>query len=349
MTCKTTAFALTAALLGLAAAVLPAQTCTRILWNNNNLAVVVSRTMDWPESTEPILTVFPRGLTHNGGFVGPIQTEKVNPAIWTSKYGSIGVTIYGVGTADSLNERGLAGHMLYLQVTDFGPRDPSKPAVQAALWLQYLIDNAANVDEALALAEKIQVRPAEAHGHQATVHLALEDASGDSAIIEYVGGKPLIHHGRQYRVMTNDPSYDQQLALLKNFNFSHPNDELPLPGNVNPRDRFQRASYFAAMLPEPKNTREAIAGILAIARNASVPFGAPYDQFGIYNTEYRTAIDLTDRRYFFELSTAPNLIWADLDKFDLASGAPVLVLDPDNVDLSGDVSSDFKKADRAPF
>jgi choloylglycine hydrolase len=35
--------------------------CTRVLWNDNKLAVVVGRTMDWPESTEPMLTVFPRG------------------------------------------------------------------------------------------------------------------------------------------------------------------------------------------------------------------------------------------------------------------------------------------------
>jgi choloylglycine hydrolase len=28
-----------------------ADACTRILWNNNKLAVVVGRTMDWPEST----------------------------------------------------------------------------------------------------------------------------------------------------------------------------------------------------------------------------------------------------------------------------------------------------------
>ncbi|MDR3408293.1 MAG: linear amide C-N hydrolase [Methylovirgula sp.] len=349
MALKTIAFGFTAAVFGFAAALQPAQSCTRILWNNNKLAVVVGRTMDWPESTEPILTVFPRGLAHNGGYVGPDQIVKDNPAIWTSKYGSIGVTIYGIGTADSLNERGLAGHMLYLDVADFGPRDPSKPAVHAGLWLQYVIDNAANVDEALGLLDKIQIVPAEARGHKANVHLALEDASGDSAIIEYIDGKPMIHHGRQYQVMTNDPTYDQQLALLKKLDFSHPNSDLPLPGNVNPRARFQRASYYAAMLPEPKNERQAIAGVLAIARNVSVPFGAPYENFGIYNTEYRTAIDLTDRRYFFELSTAPNLIWAELEKFDLSPGAPVMVLDPDNIDLSGDVTADFKKADKAPF
>ena len=91
--------------------------------------------------------------------------------------------------------------------------------------------------------------------------------------------------------MTNDPPYDQQLALLKTLDFSKPSSDMPLPGNVNPRDRFQRADYYMAMLPEPKDEREAVAGVLAIARNVSVPFGAPYKSFGIYNTEYRTVIE----------------------------------------------------------
>jgi choloylglycine hydrolase len=327
----------------------PAVPCTRILWNNNHLAIVVARTMDWPESTEPTLTVFPRGLKHNGGLIGAIQIVKDNPKIWTSKYGSIGVTVYGLGTADGLNEKGLAGHMLYLNAADFGPRNPAIPAVHAGLWLQYLLDNAANVEDALALLDKLQIVAAEARGHKASVHLAIEDASGDSAIIEYVNGKPLIHHGRQYRIMTNDPSYDQQLALLGKLDFSNPNSDTPLPGNVNPRDRFQRASYYEAMLPEPKDERAAIAGVLAIARNVSVPFGAPYKGFGIYNTEYRTAINLTTERYFFELANAPNVIWADLKKFDLSPGAPVMTFDPENISLAGNVTDDFKKAAHAPF
>ena len=32
----------------------------------------------------------------------------------------------------------------------------------------------------------------------ATVHLAMSDASGDSAIVEYIDGEQVIHHGRQY-------------------------------------------------------------------------------------------------------------------------------------------------------
>lgn len=326
-----------------------AHACTRILWNDNELAVVVGRTMDWPESTEPVLTVLPRGMERNGGRTGDTVTVKENPARWTSKYASMVTTVYGIGSADGFNERGLAGHLLYLSATDYGPRDADKPGLQAGLWLQFVLDNAATVNEALELLDTVQVVATQARGHQATLHLAMEDASGDSAIVEYIDGKPVIHHGREYRIMTNDPSYNQQLALLEKRDFSEPSSDLPLPGNVKATDRFQRAAYYRAMLPEPANEREAIAAILAIARNVSVPFGAPYKDFGIYNTEYRTAINLTDRRYFFELTTSPNVIWADLLEFERSPGSPVMLLNPDDIDLSGNVTGKFRKAEKAPF
>lgn len=325
-----------------------AEACTRVLWNDNKLAVVSGRSMDWPESTEPTLTVFPRGLERSGSNVGPEVVVADNPATWTSKYGSIVTTVYGIGAVDGLNERGLGAHLLFLTATDFGPRDARKPGLVVSLWAQYVLDNAATVAEALALLPEVQIVMAEARGRKGTVHLALEDRTGDSAIIEYIDGKPVVHHGREYRIMTNDPPYDEQLALLQKLDFSKPSSDMPLPGNVNPRDRFQRAAYYAALLPEPKSEREAIASILAIIRNTSVPFGAPYKDFGIYNTEYRTAMDLTNSRYFFELTTSPNVIWADLAKFDLAPGAPVVQLDPDDIALSGDVSDKFQKVER-PF
>lgn len=341
-------FAVAAFSVGLAS-VSAAYACTRLLWNTNALAVISGRTMDWPESTEPKLVVFPKGIARDGGRVGSDVVVKENAAKWVSTYGSIVTTIYGIGTVDGLNERGLGVHLLYLNAADFGPREPDKPGIQAALWGQYVLDNAATVAEALDLLGKVQIVMAEARGHRANVHLALEDASGDSAIVEYIGGKPVVHHGRDYTIMTNDPAYDEQLALLKSMDFSKPSSDMPLPGNVNPRDRFQRAAYYAAMLPEPKSEREAVAGVLAIMRNVSVPFGAPYKGFGIYNTEYRTAMDLTNRRYFFELTTSPNVVWADLSKFDLSAGAPVMAVDPDNIELAGNVSTFFEKMAAPPF
>lgn len=333
-----------------AAPIQAAQACTRILWNENKLTNVVGRTMDWPESTQPILTVLPRGMKRDGSRLGSQVIVASNPARWSSQYGSVVTTIYGVGTADGVNEKGFAIHMLYLTATDFGPRDDAKLGVHAGLWGQYLLDNAATVGQALDLMKGIQPVMAEVHGVKATVHLAIEDAAGDSAIIEYLNGKPVVHHGRQYRVMTNDPTYDEQLENLARYDFKNATRQTVLPGNVDPRDRFVRSAYYLQMLPEPKSGREAIAGILAIARNASVPFGAPNNAPGtLYNTEYRTAIDLGNRRYFFELTTSPNVIWMDLAKFNFSAGASVMTLDPDNIDLAGNVSTKFKKARAVPF
>jgi penicillin V acylase-like amidase (Ntn superfamily) len=313
-----------------------------MLWNTNKLAVLSGRTMDWPTSTEPHLAVFPRGRDRHGGLLGSETIIAENALDWTSAYGSLVTTTYGLGSMDGINERGLAAHALYFAATELGERDPGKPGLLISLCPQYLLDNATTVTEALALLTDVQLVMAEARGYNATIHFAIEDADGDSAIVEYLGGERIVHHGREHTLMTNDPSYEEQMSLLQEQDFSHPSREMPLPGNVNPRDRFQRAAYYSALLPEPSNAREAVAGVLSIARNVSVPFGAPYGEFGIYNTEYRTVCDLTNRRYFFELTTSPNVIWTELDRFDLSAGGPVMMLDPDDIELSGDVSDRYQ-------
>lgn len=324
--------------------------CTRILWNTNALGVFVARTMDWPTTTEPKLMIFPRGRQRQGNHLGTTALEMANPARWQSRYGSAVVSMYGLGTVDGFNEQGLAVHLLYLTATDFGAREPQKPGVHAGLWGQYLLDNAATVKEALDLMSQIQPVMITVQGFASTVHVAIADASGDSAILEYLNGELVIHHGRQYQIMTNDPPYDEQLAYRAQFDFTNATRQTPLPGNVDPSHRFVRADYFLQVLPEPRNEREAIASVLAIARNVSVPFGAPNKVPGsLYNTEYRTAMDLSHRYYVFELTTAPNVLWFPLEKFALHPEAPVMMLDPDHPELVGDVSAQFVPLAADPY
>lgn len=74
-----------------------------------------------------------------------------------------------------------------------------------------------------------------------TVHLSLSDPSGDNAILEYIDGELVIHHDPSYTVMTNDPIFEQQLAIADYWK------EIPgkifLPGTNRAADRFVRASY----------------------------------------------------------------------------------------------------------
>ncbi len=325
--------------------------CTRIFSNDSGGSMLVARSMDWATSTDPVLIVFPRGLQHDGGLVGHETVVKENPLRWTSKYGSVATTIYGIGTADGLNERGLAAHMLYFPPADFGTRDASKPGVQAALWAQYALDSSATVEEALENLQKIQVVKIEIERNgqtqRATVHLALEDATGDSAILEYIDGKLVVYHGHEYKIMTNAPAYSEQLKLLGGRDFSNPTMDTQVPGNVNPRDRFQRATYYLSVLTKPKTERQGIAGMFSVIRSVSIPYGAPVNG-STFDTEYRTVSDLTNTRYYFELTTAPNVIWTDLKKLNLTEGAAVMILHPDNIDLSGDVSAKFEPT-ASPF
>ncbi len=71
-------------------------------------------------------------------------------------------------------------------------------------------------------------------GEPGTVHLSISDASGDSAIFEYLDGKLVIHHGREYQVMTNAPPFSEQLAL--DAYWKTIGGALMLPG-TNPRGR----------------------------------------------------------------------------------------------------------------
>ncbi len=54
-----------------------AEACSRVFWNDNGVAMVAARTLDWSHSFDDVLMVFPRGQKMNGGF-------KDSPT-WTSK------------------------------------------------------------------------------------------------------------------------------------------------------------------------------------------------------------------------------------------------------------------------
>lgn len=344
-------FSVTAATLAALTLASPyASACTRI-FSNTNATKIVGRTMDWATTTEPTLMVMPRGLSHDGGRLGPTEVIPVNPLRWTSKYGSVVTTIFGIGTADGMNERGLSAHMLYFPPAAYGERDIQKPGLQAALWAQYALDSSATVSEAIANLQKVQLVKISLvkHGQTqtATVHVALEDASGDSAVLEMIGGKLIVYHGRQYRVMTNAPAYDEQLKLLATRNFANPTMETLVPGNVNPRDRFQRASYYLSVLSVPKNERQSVAGILTVTRSVSIPYGAPVNG-STFDTEYRTVSDLTHRKYYFELTSGPNVMWIDFKNLAFAAGSSVMKLDPHDIALSNEVSGKFSVAE-APF
>ncbi len=305
--------------------------CTRILWSDNGIATVASRTMDWAVSDEPELWSLPAGLERTGG-AGP------GSASWTSRYPSIALSMWNSGTVDGMNDQGLGAHALYL--TDVGWEPPDdRPALANLMWVQYVLDNFATVEQVVAAVPELRIASVPVRGHDMGCHLAVEDPSGDSAIIEPIDGRLVVHHGRELTVMANSPTYDEQLANLARYRpFG---GELPPPGDITSPDRFVRASYYLHYLPKPATLEQAVAGVFHLAANVAVPPGSPYDDGGVYPTWWTAGADLTNLTYYFWANESPSLTWVDVAA---AAGDTVQSLNPRDPGLIGDITDRFHSA-----
>lgn len=335
----------------------PAYACTRALYVGDGNLVLTGRNMDWKEDMSSNLWVLPAGMKRNGA-AGAQSAE------WTSKYGSVVVSGYEAGSTDGMNEKGLVANLLYLAESQYPKPVQGKPYISLSTWLQYALDNFATVGEAVEAlrAEPFNVlAPALPNGAPSTLHLSLSDASGDSAILEYVNGKLVIHHGKQYAVMTNSPIYSEQLAL--NAYWESIGGLTFLPGTNRAADRFARASFLLGAIPRAKDpnyikgvpaqsfTFQAVASVMSVMRAVSVPLGITTpDQPNISSTIWRTVSDQKNLVYYFDSATRPNTFWASFERLDFKPGAPVKKLTIQNGEVfSGEVAGDFKPAEPFKF
>ena len=340
---------MTLALAGLLTSAQLAHACTRLVYLGDNQNVITARSMDWKSDVGTNLWVFPQGMQRTGE-VGP------NSVKWTSKYGSVIATGYDISTTDGVNEAGLSANLLWLVESEYPPLTKGKPGLSIAAWAQYVLDNFSTVAEAVETlrTEPFNVVTAAVPGESrlATLHLSMSDASGDSAIIEYIDGKQVIHHSRTYQVMTNSPAFAAQLAM--NAYWQSIGGTVMLPGTNRSADRFARASFYVNAVPQSQDPRLSLASVFSVIRNVSVPYGITTPgEPNISSTRWRSVIDHKQGLYFFESAITPNTFWVDLKKLNFSKATGVvkkLDLGPNQSTIySGEVSSKFVNAPAFTF
>ena len=346
-----------------------AMLCTRVLWNNNPIAVISGRSADWfkadkPGDTDrsgashPKLHVLPRGLSKTGDVNSGDAIE--NPATWTSRYGSVIVVNKNAYVFDGMNEKGLAAHALAL-ISEYGKRDLSRKGIHSSLLVTYILDNAATVEEALALIPLIQPVAVIVDGFGMPLSLTIEDRFGNSAVVEWpkvdppydptyvperITGGAFIYKGKNVRVMGNEDlagSHLEQQAKWP-YDVDTSTRKTNIPGNAWRSYRWARASFYSDFLSRmtPRTVLETRAALMSVIRNISNPIGAPGDDGGPSGrgdeTDWRTLSDLTNLEYIFDNPRTLTTITTDLKQLDFRLTAGIRILDPSNPDLHGNVT-----------
>lgn len=317
------------------------EACTRVVYKGPENTVITARSMDFSMEIPANWWLFPRGMKRNGN-AGSNSIE------WTSKYGTVSTSSWDIAVSDGMNEKGLVANMLWLvssQYPAFQKNGDSK-GLAISLWAQFALDNFATVAEAVEAFRKeaFVVVSDNIPGTDkfVTVHLSLSDAKGDNAILEYIGRKLVIHHDPSYVVMTNDPVFEEQLAI--NAYWKGIPGNIFLPGTNRAADRFVRASYYIKAIPQTRDTRIAVASAFSVIRQCSVPYGISTEGFpNLSTTRWRVVADQKNLVYYFENALTPNTVWVDLKKLDFSERTgkvKKLPLD-DNQTYAGETSAKF--------
>ena len=318
--------------------------CTRVVYDGPDGMVITGRTMDWKEDLHTNLYIFPRGLERKGA-------ESAETIEWTSKYGSVVAAGYDIGICDGMNEKGLVANLLFLPESVYETENDRRPVMGLSIWTQYVLDNFASVEEAVAQLSKDEFRldaPNMPNGVKSRLHLALSDPSGNSAIIEYLDGHVSIYEGKQYQVLTNSPAYDLQLAV--NDYWKQVGGLNMLPGTNKSSDRFARASFYINAVTQTADPAIAVPTVFSVIRNVSVPFGiSTPDSPHISSTRWRSVCDQKDLVYYFEKTVPMAVMSINLKDIDFSAGSGERVLKMSGgKNFEGDVTSSFQPVER-PF
>ncbi|MCU0437340.1 MAG: DUF2141 domain-containing protein [Raineya sp.] len=166
--------------------------CSAFFWSKNQ-QYLFGRNLDW-YTGEGYIIKNNRGVTKYTYGISNTQ-----PAQWQSLYGSI--TFNQIGKEfpyGGINEKGLVVEQLWLHGSTYANNNNSK-TVSELEWIQYQLDNYSTVKEILENIHNLTIIPV-----KATVHYFVADKTGNSAVIDFVGGKAYItEKNGDWQVLTN--------------------------------------------------------------------------------------------------------------------------------------------------
>jgi choloylglycine hydrolase len=323
--------------------------CTRIFWNTNPDLMIVGRTEDYVTASHPSFVATPRGVQRWGTADKAKRSDAIS---WTVKYGNVAIYENNRFPNDGMNEAGLTARTLYYlegEPNEIVAPDSTKKELDEDHWVSFVLDNFATVAEAVdAIRNQVYIvsvvgKKGSGYSYATPKHLAMADATGDSAIVEIQDGKVKIFHGREFQILTNNPAYQEQLANAAKYKNV---EQEKLPVSWSATDRFVRADFFLRNFPKPRKNDAPTAygfmysGLGSVVMPAGLP--TPDEDIEIINkivknlkdpnesygssTYWQSISDLTNKHYRFKSLIAPSDVYFELDDYDVAEGQPIRLI-----------------------
>jgi len=288
----------------------PALPCTTFVSEGPN-GPLFARSYDF-EFGEALVVVNPRGLVRVSATA---DASAPTPARWTARFGSLTFNQFGVGfPTGGMNEKGLVVELMWLDGTQYPGPDP-RPTVTTLEFIQYLLDQSATLDEALAAARSIRI------AGRTPLHFLVSDSAGRTATVEFLAGELVVHQGKDLpvRALAND-RYDRSLAAMES--------RRPDASDRTSLARFARA---AAQSQSRKTPAEAFDVLDSVAQPGATHWQIVYEM-APRTVQWRTAANGTLRT-----------LALDAIGFDCKDGVRLLDVDAGR----GDMRAAFRPYDRA--
>lgn len=337
-------FSIIAVFLGSVALISAAQACTGIQLKTKQGKFVNGRTIEFGEKIAMNVLVIPRNFT----FTGTLH-DNSKGLTYRSKYAAVGVgPIDEDIIADGLNEAGLSAGAFYLpgyaEYSTITPQNRNQ-AVSPFEFVNWLLSQFATVKEVKQNLKNIVIAPTafKAWGITPPLHYVVYDKSGNSIVIEPIGGR-LVVYDNPLGVITNSPTFDWHITNLQNYinlstlnsppvhidgltlqQFSQGSGLHGLPGDFTSPSRFVRAAIFSAAATPAPSTEAAIAQTFHILNQFDIPLGAVRSidsKTGQTHFDYTMLTSVKDpqnSRYYFKTYDNQNIRFVELKQFDLTA------------------------------
>ena len=266
-----------------------------------------ARAMEWPGEIDGRISCVPRGHSLPN---------------YTTRYGFVGLQ-RDVFFDDGINEHGLQAGYNELDGSVYPQKTGTSYHIIDSVGV--LLGNCRSVEEALAFIRGtgFHTEPIELLGpdYIPVLHVALSDRTGRSVVVEWLEDGIKVYENH-VGVMTNDPPYEEQLALFAQYNPGKFNEENFQAFDRSCSGRFLHLASLNARQPSVPTDLQAVNRAWAMLNSVDIVPGMLYwrdisDDPQISSVS--TVTDLENMSYYFRTYDNYDIRKIDLKQIDFAA------------------------------